>query len=93
MSVLEDLYNGKIKPSQFFCEDGSEYSEKMTILFKKYGCFKEGLSEEKEELIREIADIYNELSHRTQQESFSRGFRLGVQLMWEVFEGKSKDFI
>lgn len=93
MSILEDLYYGKLNPSQVFFEEGSDYGEKLDRLLDEYGIFEKGLDEKEIKKVKELGAIQNELSCMSQKESFERGFRLGARLVWEILEGKSKDFI
>lgn len=81
-SVLEKLYNGEIIP----IEQYRPMLEEHRIEFlKKEKQFSEQLSEEQKKQLEILMDDYLNLFPIEMVQEFSNGFKLGVQLMCEVF--------
>lgn len=92
MSLLEDLYRGKIVPSEKSIKNGSEYQKLNEQLAEYLSEFSPLLDDKQRELFRKIYECNFELNDIEDVESFIRGFRIGIQLMLEAMNYKSENF-
>ena len=84
-SVLEKLYNGEIIPLDQYRPVLEEYRIEF---LKKEKKFSEKLSDEQKKQLEILMDDYLNLFPIEMAQEFSNGFKLGVQLMCEVFSGE-----
>lgn len=84
-SVIEDLYNGELCPSEQFKPILRHFQEKQENAFKGYEAFCEKLDAEKLKEFDTIMEKHLELVSLEMEQVFSDGFKLGVKLMCEVF--------
>lgn len=85
MSVLEDLYNGKIYP----LEEIIPQNEEFRFLERKIGSereyFADGLSDEDKKRFEKMNEMIYKCELMSDYASFSYGFRLGAMLLFEIF--------
>ncbi len=93
MSVLEELYNGNINPSEKFIKRGSEYHKLNVELIEQIEEFTKNLNEAQNKAYEEIIEkIYN-LNAIIEHERFEDGFCLGAKLILEIIGYESKNLI
>ena len=91
-TTLEDLYYGNINPNETSFVRGSEYDkcfDKATELSKSL-CSQ--LTEEYIDKMNELESAYIRILSETEREFFILGFKLGVKMITEVYNGKSITF-
>lgn len=88
-SILEQLYNGEIKPYLKYDQVVGQYKEKKERAFQSYTQFLEKLPEELREEFIDLIDEQIELLPCELEQNFIDGFRTGVQMMVEVYSGSS----
>ncbi len=93
MAILEELYNGNIVPSEKFIKKGGEYQKVNDELSEKIEKLTCTLNSKEKDLCEEIGDGICKLSYISEKECFIEGFRLGAQIMREILEYKSENFI
>lgn len=93
MSILEELYNGNIVPTEKYIKKGGEYQKINDELSEKIEKLMCTLNSKQKDLCEEIEDGFCRLSYISEKECFIDGFRLGAQIMREILEYKSKNYI
>ena len=88
-SVLERLYNGEIIPIEQYKPILEEHKNKF---LKKEEQFAEKLNEEQRKQLEILIDDYLNLFPIEMMQEFSDGFKLGVQLMCEVFSEQADKY-
>lgn len=89
MSILEDLYEGKVHPwDKRVCEDG-EYRRIADRLADRMDELTTCLNEREKTLCDTIENDLADLSTLSQREYFIEGFRLGAQIMCEIYRYES----
>lgn len=85
MSVLEDLYNGKIRPLEDIFPENAEfrYLEREIGSERKY--FEEKLSDGDKERFEKMNEMIFKCELMSDYASFLYGFRLGAMLVFEIF--------
>ena len=87
-SILQDLYDGKIYPSENIIDvESPEYQKINSALMDVKERLTQHLSDGDRELFAKIEDLYYELNGIYSYQSFAHGFRLGVKLMAEALNG------
>lgn len=82
MSILQDLWHGKISP----CDRKSTPTEDAVrkAILKNDEKLTPLLSSEAKEIFEELMDCQGELASLNDCEIFSKGFRMGARLMLEI---------
>lgn len=93
MSVLEDLYNGNINPSEKYIKNGSEYQMLNKQLMEAIDELMLLLNNEEKQRCEKIIDNILRLSCISEKEHFIEGLRIGAQMMWEIIHFKSENYI
>ena len=93
MSILEDLYRGKIIPSEKFIKKGSEYQKLNSQLLEYSEELSHLIDDNQRAIYRKINECNCRLNDIEDVESIIRGFRLGVQLMLEAVNYENENFI
>ena len=83
--LMEQLFNGDFIPMERTRPRGAEYTKKSHDEEQKEASLHARLSEELAGLFKEIILAKEELSMLEANQAFVEGFRLGVQLMVEVY--------
>lgn len=93
MSILEDLFEGTVNPSekiikkdshcQILNEQLDRYTEELMPMLSKEG----------KTLFNKIEDTTISISHLYEKEAFVEGFRLGTQIICEAINFKSTNFL
>lgn len=86
MSILDDLFNGKIHPYFNINEYDADFKPiNQQIKVEKEDWLKKRLSEEEYERFEKLESLYYESMDLWQKKSFKYGFRLGALLMIAIF--------
>lgn len=93
MCILEELYNGNINPSEKFLKDSGDYKKINQELNKHIDELMLHLNDEEKQLCKKIEDNIYKLDYISEKECFIEGFRLGAQIMREILEYESKNYI
>ena len=90
-SILQQLYDGEIAPSEQFKPYLEEYNEKWNKICKAESAFIEKLTEQQEKEFDNLMEEHVLLMPLELAQVFTDGFKLGAQIMCEVFykEGQS----
>lgn len=81
MSILEALWGGAIRPCERTVKRGSEYDRVRTEAGKAYDRFWSMLTPEAKEAYNAYSEANNHLLSISEADIFTKGFRLGVQLL------------
>ena len=84
MSVLKQLYNGKIYPAENNVPDTEEYCKESMIAERIEEKFKAGLTEEQHELFEQYMSATAKVDKLIQEEVFRQGFVMGATLQKEI---------
>lgn len=85
MSALEELYNGNVCPCDRYVKKGSEYQKLSLLLNENEDTFLKMLSEDARTLYESIMEIHFQQAAISEKELFIDGFRLGAQIMQEIY--------
>ena len=84
MTILENLYNGNIEPTESeSLKNNARYKEGLRIVGRMQQELMETLDEKQKVLFEEYIDSANELSIAINEETFKTGYRLATQIMIE----------
>lgn len=89
MSIIKDLYNGKLYPYADISPSGLEYRQVDAKLETLYTSLMTKMPPEIIETFKEWEHLSQKSGNMQAYENFSHGFRLGVMLMHEVFSSES----
>ncbi len=92
MSILEELYDGNINPSQMFIKNGSEYKTLCAQLAEYTSELMSLLNSEEKQLFEKISDKNADLTYLSEKDRFMEGFRIGANIMWEIIHSESTNF-
>ncbi len=92
MSILEELYNGNIRPSEKFIKKESEYNELFNQLNNKIDSFLLNLNQNEKKLFEEIDTTVIKLTDISQKEYFFEGLYIGANLILEIMNYTSANF-
>lgn len=84
-SVLANLFNGKICPFEQLAPAYKAYKQTMDSFWETQEEFSSGLTEIQKQKFEEIMDKFIETSPMEETQSFINGFKLGAQIIFEVF--------
>jgi hypothetical protein len=87
-SILEEFARGNISPEPRFFKHGSHYGRIMQRLSDSEEKLLAALSGEQKEALEKFIDAQAEISLLSGIDRFIYGYRLGVLMTMEVFEGK-----
>lgn len=93
MSVLEELFNGNINPTEKYIKKGSEYQKLHQELTDYIDELLPLLNGDEQAICEKIADNASKLSYITEKERFIEGFCLGAKLVLEILQYKSSNYI
>lgn len=84
MTILENLYNGNIEPTDSeSLKNNVRYKEGLRLVSRLQEELSATLNEEQKELFEEYLTAANELSIVINKETFKTGYRLATQIMIE----------
>ena len=92
MSILNELYNGNISPSEKFIKKNSEYYKLNGELIDKMSEFTAKLKSEEKARFEEIETYAIKLCAICEEEMYIDGFCTGVKLIQEITNYKSENF-
>ena len=81
MNVLEALWGGAIRPCERTVKRGTEYARLQKASQKAYDRFWSMLTPEGKEAYKAYSEANIELMSISEADIFTKGFRLGVQLL------------
>ena len=84
MYILEDLWNGKIRPDEKYARADTEYKRVLHELCEETDAFFEDLSKEKQQYYEKLEMLQYKLFNMSEQDSFIIGFRLGARMILDV---------
>ena len=84
MSILEDLYCGRIAPHEQRIEPESEYEKLLRYIIRHEDDLKSTLTEQQKETFEKYKDCRAEVESLTEVEAFISGFKLATRIMMEV---------
>ena len=89
MSLLKEFACGNISPEPRFFQKGSEYGQAMEILVNSEEKLLSMLDGELTETFKKFSDAQAQISLLSGIERFICGYRLGVLMTMEVFNGRN----
>ena len=84
MSILEDLYCGRIAPHEHRIAPESEYENLLRYIIDHEDDLKSTLTEQQKETFEKYKDCRAEIESLTEVEAFISGFKLATRIMMEV---------
>lgn len=88
MSVLKDLYNGKLCPINQMIPKNKGYHPLCREIDLEKAYFIERLSAEDQERFKKLEKLMDEYELMMEYTNFAHGFRLGLMLAFESFQGE-----
>ncbi|MEK3715804.1 DUF6809 family protein [Paenibacillus sp. FSL R7-0333] len=90
MSLLEDLYYGKICPNEQICLNDPEYAQNSKLISERMHILQANLSPEDFTMLEEIMDLNSLLTSISSASAYTLGFRTGAAMLVEVLEHKEE---
>ncbi len=87
-SILEEFALGNISPEPRFFKKNSRYEHAMQQLIDTEEKLFSVLNEQEKELLKTFSETQSEVSFLSGIDRFIYGYRLGVLITMEVFNGK-----
>lgn len=84
MSILNELYNGNIKPAEKCVKKDSEYQKCNTELTENTKKLTALLNDTEKELYEQVLENMFNLSYISEKQNFIDGFCIGSQMMLEI---------
>lgn len=84
MTILEELYNGNINPSDKFVKKGGEYGRLLNEYAVQLDRLTAMLDEGEKKLLESILETNGSMEIISHKESFIEGFCLGSRIMLEI---------
>ena len=84
MNVIEELYYGKLNPSQKIFEKNSEYGKSLVITTELESAITKLLTESEKPLLTSLMSASADICSITAAEYFAIGFRLGAKIGLEI---------
>ena len=88
VSILDDLWSGKIRPNENFAPNTSEYRELCKKISEETEYFRSVLSADDKKRYNELEELNDMLAEILDTEAFKVGFRLAAMLFSEVYSNK-----
>ena len=88
MKILEELWYGNIKPTDYDADAGKAYKEVLRLISKNEEKLQASFTEEQEELFSRYTDALREYQTMAECLLFRNSFRLGARIMLEVMQEK-----
>ena len=86
MKILEELWYGRINPSQRMQSNDKSASELTEQIVEKEDELAPMLSDEAKEILEQMREKQLDLSTSNERKAFISGFRLGARIMLEVMD-------
>ncbi|MFC6650285.1 DUF6809 family protein [Paenibacillus rhizoplanae] len=90
MSLLEDLYYGKICPNEQICLNDPEYVQNSKLISERIHILQAKLSPEDFNVLEEVMDLNSLLISISSASAYTLGFRMGAAMLVEVLEHNEK---
>ena len=84
-TTIEQLWSGELDPSVERGRKSEEINDLTKIIQRHGDFFEEKLGEKGKETVEKLMDAYWEMVSLLNEESFVRGFSLGVKLVSEAY--------
>ncbi len=85
MKTIDELWYGNISPFEQCTRGDKRLKELLKLVARNREELDESLTEKQKETLEKFEDCMNEMHGVTECDTFSYGFRLGVQLIAESF--------
>lgn len=86
MSILEELWNGYLSPSDLQFKQDSTYADLLSYIIRHEKDLQDRLNDEEKEIFSKFTECTNELHGFAEREAFVRGFILGARIIIEVMD-------
>ena len=84
MSILEELWCGNIRPSEYDVSSCMEYKKLLELICRNEEKFKATITNEQKELFEKYTDCVREYQTITDCLIFQNSFRLGAKMIMEI---------
>ena len=85
MFILDKLWRGEISPSQKYIQSGSQFEKLLDRLCQKEDLLRSSISPDLKNVFFDYQKIGAEMQDIENRETFYEGFRMGAQLMLDIF--------
>lgn len=92
MNILDELYDGNIRPNEKKITENSEYGKLLNMLNENYAELYKLLNDKEQCILKRIEETESEITSLTDREAFKQGFTLGMKLALETITYKSESF-
>ena len=92
MSVLEQLYNGNINPSEKYIKKGGDYEKSFDKLVRNFEELQTLLTTKQKQICEQLEENISRISYISEKESFIEGYRLGAKTVFEIIYYESKNY-
>lgn len=87
MSILKDLYDGKIYPLDAIIPQDKEYQKTNEMIGEMRDYFEEKISSKDKEKFEQWTNLMRDSAYMEAYANFAYGFRLGMALWLDVLTG------
>ena len=84
MSILEELWNGYLSPSDLQFRQDSTYADLLSYIIRHEKDLQDRRNDEEKEIFEKFTECSNEMYGIAEREAFARGFVLGTRIIIEV---------
>lgn len=91
--ILTALANENLTVNPMKYKGSPEYQKALDTLYNASDKLNEKLNDEEKELFKRFCDAQEEENHLYELDVFSRGFRIAVLILFEVFAAGSDEFL
>lgn len=84
MSIIRELYHGRIAPSECSYQSDSEFSKLGFQWLELHNEFVKGLTEQQREVFMKLTDIQGQQTSVATEESYIQGFKHGAKMMLDM---------
>ena len=85
MRTIDELWYGNVAPFEQCTRGNKKLKELLKLVARNKEELDATLTDKQKEVLEKFEENMNEMHGITERDAFSYGFRLGVQLMAEVF--------
>ena len=84
-NILDQIYDGTLRPFEIPRSPDQEYESAASRFELTWEALMDDPNPERQNLLRQLEEAHRRLLDLLERDSFARGFRLGGQLVAEVF--------
>lgn len=93
MNIITELWNGNIKPINYFTKNNTEIQHLEKLLQANLNTIEQTFNDKEKNILQNYNDCIDEYISLICEEAFTNGFSLGVNMITEAFNKNDTAFI